>query len=90
MHSPEGFGYKATLFFGSEEQPVDVAFSTVAPLSVINAAEHCESCSGTGFDFLSSSSIRRLVESKQSYDIEGYRAEGVIVEDNMKLRYRAE
>ena len=69
---------------------MDIAFSTVAPLSVINAADNCESCSGTGFDYLSSTSVRRLVESKQSYDIEGYRAEGVIVEDNVKLRHSAE
>lgn len=68
-------------------QPVNVAFSTVSTLSVINTQE-CDGCKsfGAGYDYQASSTVKKVVDRKMQYAIEGEVAEGVIVEDNVRLR----
>ena len=79
--------FKGKVYLGSEKQPIDVAFSTVSTLSVINSQE-CDGCKtyGSGYDYQASSSIKKVVDRKMHYTIEGEVAEGVIVEDNVRLQ----
>lgn len=67
-----------------------MAFSTVATLSLVNS-DGCESCtySGAGYEYWDSESIHRLVDKKQAFHLEGYSAEGVIVEDDVRLSFNA-
>lgn len=62
-----------------------MAFSTVSTLSVVNT-QGCDGCKyDSGFDYQASSTVKKIVDRKMHYMIEGEVAEGVIVEDNVRL-----
>lgn len=76
--------YYANIYLGSKLQQLKVAFSTAATTSVINAKD-CQGCTTAGFDFVQSFSIHKVLAKHISYHIGGYIAQGVLVQDDLKL-----
>jgi len=64
--------YFTTLYLGSEKTPVNLAFDTTSPISVVNT-DKCEGCdeSTQGYEYQKSHTIRRISEEKISIKIEG-------------------
>ena len=79
LDEEHGMYYSTNVYVGSEKQELRVAFSTSSTISVINAKD-CTGCArNTGFDFMSSFSIHKIVDKHLRYLIGGYLAQGVLV-----------
>lgn len=78
--------YFTTLYLGSQKSPVNLAFDTTSPISVVSS-DKCEGCDDSthGYPYQKSHSIRRISEEKISIKIEGQDASGVLVYDDLWL-----
>lgn len=79
-----GMYYYTKMYLGSKMQELKVAFSTASTVSVINSND-CDGCKTSGFDYLSSFSIHKVLAKHIQYLIGGSMAEGVLVQDDLKL-----
>jgi hypothetical protein len=85
LHEEHGMYYSTNVYLGSEKQELTVAFSTSSTISVINSKD-CTGCAQpTGFDFMKSFSIRKVVDKHLRYLVGGYLAQGVLVQDDLKV-----
>lgn len=61
-----------------------VSFSTVSTISVINSKD-CTGCyRDTGFDYMDSFSLRKIMDKHMRYLIGGYVAQGILAQDDLK------
>ena len=76
--------YFSEFSLGSDKQGVRLAFSTASPVSVVNSP-NCEGCdqSSFGFEYQKSHSIRKIHDQMVDIKIEGQKASGVLVHDDL-------
>ena len=76
--------YFSEFSIGSDKQNVRLAFSTASPVSVVNS-QNCDGCdeSSYGYEYQSSHSIRKIHDKMVNLNIEGEKASGVLVYDDL-------